>query len=411
LEVREELVWLKWVWDEKAKDEFGQLGFLRCDSDHAVFVYRGKGKKLCIIALYDLMILSNDLKLLNEKRGQLMKAFKMKDLGEIHWFLGLEITHDRPRHLIHISQTRYVKDILAGFGFTNSRPISTPIASNFKLPRLDAPAVNVRDYQSRIGSIMYAMLGTCPDIAYSVGALSQYSANPGKEHLAAINRVFRYLNHSLKLVYNGKTREDDSTGYSDSDWVGDSRDHRSISGFVFKIAGAAVSWSSKKQSSTALSSAEGEYMALTHAAKEAIWIQQFLGDVLNRPSTPHTILGDNQGALALAVNPAYHAHTKYIRVGQHFIRECNGDVILDRLLINLLMSSPRALPNTTSSPKAWGSLTESMRLAFYSLGQAFKVGKILWHSNFVCSRDPSPFVCPYPILHVASFHSRSIQLG
>jgi hypothetical protein len=180
---------------------------------------------------------------------------------------------------------------------------------------------------------MYAMLGTRPDIAYSVGALSQYSANPGKEHLAAVNRVFRYLNHSrnYKLVYNGKVRNDDFTGYSDSDWAGDSRDHRSISGFVFKIAGAAISWSSKKQSSTALSSTEGEYMALTHAAKEAIWIQQFLGDILSPRSIPHTILGDNQGALALAANPTFHARTKHIRVRQHFIRECvdNGDVELD----------------------------------------------------------------------------------
>jgi hypothetical protein len=279
------------------------------------------------------MILSNNLKLLSLKKSQLMKAFKMKDLGEIHWFLGLEITRDRPQQLIYISQTRYVKDILSRFNFTNSRPISTPIASNFKLPRLEAPEVNIHDYQSRIGSVMYAMLGTCPDIAYAVGALSQYSVNPGKDHLIAINRVFRYLNYSqnYKLVYNGKTRDNDFTGYSDSDWAGDPRDHRSISGFVFKIAGAAVSWSSKKQSSMALSSMEGEYMALTHVSKEAIWIQQFLGDVLSPPSVPHTILGDNQGALALAANPTFHARTKHIRVRQHFIQECvdNGDVELD----------------------------------------------------------------------------------
>src|ERR1700677_2775435 len=122
---------------------------------------------------------------------------------------------------------------------------------------------------------------------------------------------------NYSLLYDGNSREDDSTAYSDSDWAGDTRDHHSISGYVFKIAGAAVAWSSKKQPTTALSSTEGEYIALTHAAKEAIWVQQFLGDVLFPPYLRTTILGDNQGALALAVNPAFHARTKHIRVRQH----------------------------------------------------------------------------------------------
>jgi hypothetical protein len=124
------------AWYEKVKEEFRKLGFLRCDSDHAVFVYHGKGKIFCIIVLYidDLMILSNNLKLLSLKKAQLMKALKMKDLGEIHWFLGLKITRNRLQRLIYISQSCYVKDILSRFNFTNSHPISTPIASNFKLP-------------------------------------------------------------------------------------------------------------------------------------------------------------------------------------------------------------------------------------------------------------------------------------
>jgi hypothetical protein len=323
------------AWYQKAKEEFGRIGFTRCDSDHAVFIHRGQNKKFCIIALYvdDLMVLCNDVDLLNFKKEQLKRTFKMKDLGPIHWFLGLEITRDRPRCLIYVSQNRYVTDIVERFGFSNARPISTPVTANFKLPRLDTPEVNVRDYQSRIGSIMYAMLGTRPDIAYAVGALSQYSASPGLDHLNAVNRVLKYLNctKDYKLMYNGGDREGDFTAYSDSDWAGDPRDHRSISGYVFKVAGGAVSWSSKKQPSTALSSTEGEYMALTHVAKEAIWIQGFIGDVLRPPSIPTTILGDNQGALALAVNPAFHACTKHIRVRQHFIRDCiyDGDVALE----------------------------------------------------------------------------------
>ena len=168
---------------------------------------------------------------------------------------------------------------------------------------------------------MYTMLGTCPDITYAVGALSQYSANPGLDHLNAVNHVLKYLNSmkDYKLVYDGESKESDFTAYCNSDWAGDPCDHQLTSSYVFKITGAAVSWSSKKQSSTTLSSTEGEYMALTHTAKEALWIQEFLYDVSYPLIFPTAILGDNQGALALAVNPAFHMHMKHIHVCQHFI--------------------------------------------------------------------------------------------
>src|SRR5260370_23089154 len=135
----------------------------------------------------------------------------------------------------------------------------------------------------------------------------------------------------FKLLYGGNSSEHNFNAYSDSDWVGNPQDHCSLSGYVFKIAGGAVAWSSKKQPSTALSSTEGEYMALTHAAKEAIWIQQFLGDVSFPSTIPTTILGNNQGTLTLAVNPAFHARTKHIRVHHHFIRDCitNQDIKLE----------------------------------------------------------------------------------
>ncbi len=243
-----------------------------------MFTYSKNGR-FCIIALYidDLMILSNDLPLLQKKKSQLMTSFKMKDLGEIHWFLGLEITrlHSQPE-----------------------------------------PTVNTCKYQSCIGSVMYAMLGTHPDIGYAITKLSQYSSNPGEEHWMAINHLLCYLNStkSLKLVYDGNSKDDNKSGYSDSDWAGNPRDHHSISGFVFTMAGRAISWSSKKQPLVALSSTEGEYMAMTHAAKEAIWIQRFLHDIHFPLPNCTTLLVDNQGAIALTSNPTFHMQMKHISV-------------------------------------------------------------------------------------------------
>ncbi len=180
------------------------------------------------------------------------------------------------------------------------------------------------------------MLGTHPDIAYAVGALSQYLANPGLDHLTVVNWVLKYLNSmkNFKLIYDGESEESNFIAYCNSDWAGDPCNHWSISGYVFKIAGAAVSWSSKKQSSTTLSSTEGKYMALTHAAKEALWIQEFLYNVSYPPIFPTTILGDNQGALVLVVNLTFHAHMKHIQVCQHFIRECvnKGSIELEYVL-------------------------------------------------------------------------------
>ncbi|SRR5258708_8058090 len=180
---------------------------------------------------------------------------------------------------------------------------------------------------------MYVMLGMCPDIAYAVGALSQYSSNPRTDHLNAINCVLKYLNTTkdYKLLYNGDSSEGDFSAYCNSDWAGDLCDHRSISGYVFKIAGTAISWSSKKQPSTALSSTEGEYMALTHAVKEVMWIQEFLYNIRFPLVFATTILGNNQGALALVVNPTFHTCTKHICVRQHYIQECieEGSIELD----------------------------------------------------------------------------------
>src|SRR5258708_20351957 len=108
------------------------------------------------------MVLLNDVDLLNQKKDELKSTFKMKDLGPIHWFLGLEITRDRARCFISVSQTRYVSDVIEHFGFTNTCPISTPIPVNFRLPHLDSPEVNFHDYQSRICSIMYALFSIRP---------------------------------------------------------------------------------------------------------------------------------------------------------------------------------------------------------------------------------------------------------
>jgi hypothetical protein len=169
------------------------------------------------------------------------------------------------------------------------------------------------------------MLCTRPDLAYSISQISQFSSNPSTIHESAAKRVLRYLNgtRNFGITFDG-SRGLILEGYSDADW-GAGEDRKSISGYVFTLAGGAISWSSKKQATIALSTTEAEYIALTQAAKESIWIQGLLGELGFTAINGNLIYGDNQGSIALAYNPEYHARTKHIDIQYHFIRECVQD--------------------------------------------------------------------------------------
>ena len=168
---------------------------------------------------------------------------------------------------------------------------------------------------------MYAMLCTHPDLAYTIGILSQLSATPGKEHMHALDHVFCYLcaTHNYALVFNGKSGDHSLLGYVDADWASTVADQKSISGYVFTLAGAAISWSSKKQDCIALSSTEAEYIAGTHASKHAIWLHLFFLELRLSNDLPTILKIDNQSAMAPTQNPTFHACTKHIDVHYHFL--------------------------------------------------------------------------------------------
>jgi hypothetical protein len=154
-------------------------------------------------------------------------------------------------------------------------PISTPALTNEHLTKLQSPTVDIKSYQRALGALMYPMLGTRPDLAYTVGALGRHAATPGEEHERALERVFRYLQETKDwcLIFQRSTPEKHIlSGFVDSNWANELSDRSSTSGYVFKLANGAISWSSKKQSTIALSSAEAEYIAGAHAAKELVWL-------------------------------------------------------------------------------------------------------------------------------------------
>lgn len=219
---------------------------------------------------------------------------------------------------------------------TDSHPVSTPVDHSIHLsPATDDNRMNTQLYQQAVGSIMYAAMGTRPDLAFAIQTLSQFNHNPSTEHWKAVKRVFRYLNgtQDLGITYDGLASNNVITveGYSDSDWANNQINRRSISGSAFFLAGGAVSWSSKKQQTVALSSMEGEYMAITHAWKQAKWLRDFWTEVGFPQEQPAIIHVDNRAAISLAHNPEHHDRSKHIDTRYHRIRDEveSGTVELD----------------------------------------------------------------------------------
>jgi hypothetical protein len=181
-----------------------------------------------------------------------------------------------------------------------------------------------KPYREAVGSLMYASVGTRPDITYAVGQVARFNDNPGLPHWHAVEHIFAYLNFTKNwwLVLGGQPNK--VVGYTDADGMSN-EDRHAISGYAFLIDGGAVSWSSKRQELVTLSTTEAEYVAATHAAKEAIWLRAFISQVFKPFNEPMPLLSDSQSAIALAKADNYHARTKHIDIRFHFIRYAVAD--------------------------------------------------------------------------------------
>lgn len=322
-------------WHEKLDGSFTKEGFDHLDADRCVYV-RQQGERLAITPVHvDDMLMTATPGEEEVVKAELGRHFKIKDLGPTKQFLGMEIARDRPQGTLKVMQVGQVKRALTRFGMEDATPVGTPLDSNIKL--LKAPGdeevdrVLQAEYQSLIGSIMYIALGTRPDIAFAVQHLSQFSSNPMPDHLTAAKQVLRYLKGTadVGLQYGPNTLDNlQLVGYTDADWAGDANDRKSVSGFVFLLGGNIISWGAKKQPTVALSSMEAEYMALSHATREAIWLRNELGELGIVQDGPTPVYVDNQGTIAFSKLQDFHGRSKHIDVRHHFVRECiaRGDI-------------------------------------------------------------------------------------
>lgn len=314
-------------WYEKFVEIFEKLGFTVSGADPGAFYRRDPGPIIVIIHVDDCTIGAPYVTLIEEFKRRLVDFVEISDLGELHWLLGIEICRVREKRTLSLSQSAYIDTIIRRFNFEDLKPVTTPLDPNIELSSAQAPQTSydlakMRDvpYREAVGSLMYAAMGTRPDIAFAVSLLSRFATSPGPAHWEAVKRVFRYLKgtRELRLTY-GPEGDFDLKGYGDAD--GNSQlDRHAISGNVFILFGGAISWFSKRQEIIALSTTESEYVAATHTAKEALWLRKLFSELFKPIDGPTTLYSDNQSAIALTKDSQYHARTKHIDIRFHFIR-------------------------------------------------------------------------------------------
>ena len=342
------------IWYQTLASTFKLLSFEVCAVDHTVFVLHDvEGKVIIAASTDDLLMISDHLKKIEAVKGGLERYFEMTDLGEACWLLGVKIRHNRAKQTLSLLQGAYVQTLLSQFGLENANTVTSPMDPGVHLTKSQSPAtenekedmVNV-PYRKLIRLLMYAAMATCPDIAHTVTALSQFLENPGCAHWQAAQRVLKYLKGTADfgLMYGladsvgmpaGKP-----VGYTDADFASQEHWH-SVSGYVFSMHGGAISWSSKTQAIIVLSSTEAEYIASTHAAKEAKWLVMLLSEIGAEAPRPFPILADNQSAIALTKDNAFHSCTKHIDIPYHYVREAveKGDLRLNCVQTDLNLAN------------------------------------------------------------------------
>ncbi|KAJ9547978.1 hypothetical protein OSB04_020521 [Centaurea solstitialis] len=283
----------------------------------------------------NILLIGNDVPTLQSVKSWLSKCFQMKDLGEAAYILGIKIYRNRSKRLIGLSQSTYIDKILKRFRMDESKKGFIPMQHGIVLSKSQCPVSSQNQdrmksvpYASAIGSIMYAMLCTRPDVAYSVSVTSRYQQNPGEPQWVAVKNILKYLRRTkdMFLVFGGSEDEISVKGYSDASFQTDKDDFRSQSGYVFTLNGGTISWKSSKQDTIADSTTEAEYIAASDAAMEAVWIKNFLSDlrVVASVSRPIDIFCDNSGAVAQAKEPREHHKSRHVLRKYHLIREIIG---------------------------------------------------------------------------------------
>ena len=315
-------------WFAKLSKALIEFGFVQSYSDYSLFTYT-KGTKEVRVLVYvdDLVLASNDLGLLEKFKTYLGDCFRMKDLGKLKYFLGIEVA--RSDEGIFLSQRKYALDIIADCGLLGAKPVSIPVEQNHHLAADKGPLFSdPKKYRRLVGRLVYLSI-TRPELCYAIHLLSQFMKAPHVVHWEAALRVVRFLKGcpGQGILLRSDSNLELSV-YVDADWSTCPLTRRSLSSYVVLLGGNPISWKTKKQKTVSDSSAEAEYRAMAAATKEMKWIVPLMKELGVQVDKPVPFFCDSKAAIHIAANPVFHERTKHIERDCHRVR----DAFKDRLI-------------------------------------------------------------------------------
>jgi histone deacetylase 1/2 len=311
------------AWFSKLSSKLQELGFLASKADTSLFIYNKSGIDMFVLVYVDdIIVTSSSNKAVDALLQDLNLAFALKDLGDLHYFLGIEVK--RFNQGITLTQEKYALYLLDRARLKACKALPTPLSSSEKLSVTEGQLLGPEDstrYRSIVGALQYLTL-TRPDISFSVNKVCQFLHAPTTVHWTAVKRILRYVSGtaSLGLTFR-KSSSILVSAFSDVDWAGCVDDRRSTGGFAVYFGPNLISWSARKQATVSRSSTEAEYKSLANATAEIIWMESLLGELGIRRNQVSCLWCDNMGATYLSANPIFHARTKHIEIDFHFVRE------------------------------------------------------------------------------------------
>ncbi|CAL8150569.1 unnamed protein product [Prunus armeniaca] len=332
-------------WFAKFSTAVQAAGFVQSKADYSLFTCRnGKSFTALLIYVDDILITGNDLKAISILKQFLHSRFRIKDLGDLKYFLGIEVS--RSKRGISISQRKYTLKILKDGGILGAKPVNFPMEQNIKLSDTGELLRDPSQYRRLVGRLIYLTI-TRPYIMYSVHVLSRFMHAPRRPHMEAALRVLRYLKSAPGQGLFFSSQNDLSLrAFCDSDWAGCPMTRRSTTGYCVFLGSSLVSWRTKRQKTVSLSSAEAEYRAMTGTCCELSWLRSLLKDLRILHLKPALLHCDNKAALHIAANPVFHERTRHIEMDCHFIR----DKIQDGSVVTKFVTSANQLADVFTKP-------------------------------------------------------------
>ncbi|CAL8998681.1 unnamed protein product [Prunus brigantina] len=332
-------------WFAKFTEAVLAAGFIQSKADYSLFTCK-KGTSFTALLIYvdDILITGNDQKAISSLKQFLQSRFKIKDLGDLKYFLGIEVS--RSKQGICISQRKYTLDILKDSGILGAKPVAFPMEQGTKLSDAGDLLKDPSQFRRLVGRLIYLTI-TRPDITYAVHVLSRFMHAPRMPHMEAALRILKYLKNAPgQGLFFPAGNNLKLQAYCDSDWAGCPMTRRSTTGYCVFLGNSLISWRTKRQKTVSLSSAEAEYRAMTGACCELTWLRSLLRD-LHLPHPEASILHcDNKAALHIAANPVFHDRTRHIEMDCHFIR----DKIQDGAISTKFIPSSHQLADMFTKP-------------------------------------------------------------